>query len=123
MTQCSSAASQHAASVTMTQLTLELGVSRSFAPCCSVVEADESEEDEEELGGLFRVSRPQTSKRFKANAVDCSRFNPDTSHNWDLEEVGLCLIIIYNNSNDNHSLILCEIKLKTVKRLNVSPRC
>ncbi|XP_018522026.1 LOW QUALITY PROTEIN: ribosome biogenesis protein BMS1 homolog [Lates calcarifer] len=53
----------------------------------SVVEADDSEEDKEELGGLFRVSRPQKSKKFKANAVDCSRFIPDTSHNWDLEEM------------------------------------
>uniref|UniRef100_A0A4W6FIE0 BMS1 ribosome biogenesis factor n=1 Tax=Lates calcarifer TaxID=8187 RepID=A0A4W6FIE0_LATCA len=52
-------------------------------------EADDSEEDKEELGGLFRVSRPQKSKKFKANAVDCSRFIPDTSHNWDLEEVML----------------------------------
>ncbi|XP_040922941.1 ribosome biogenesis protein BMS1 homolog isoform X2 [Toxotes jaculatrix] len=54
----------------------------------SVVEAGDSEdEEEEELGGLFRVSRPQNSKKFKANAVDCSRFNPDTSHDWDLEEM------------------------------------
>ncbi|XP_070783077.1 ribosome biogenesis protein BMS1 homolog [Enoplosus armatus] len=52
----------------------------------SVVEAGDSEE-EEELGGLFRVSRPQTSKRFQANALDCSRFDPDSSHNWDLEEM------------------------------------
>lgn len=52
-----------------------------------VVEAEDSEEDEEELGGLFRVNRPQSGKRFKANAVDSSRFNPDASHNWDLEEV------------------------------------
>ncbi|XP_023126979.2 ribosome biogenesis protein BMS1 homolog [Amphiprion ocellaris] len=55
----------------------------------SVVEADDSEEEEEEeeLGGLFRVSRPQKSKKFQANARDCSRFNPDSSHNWDLEEM------------------------------------
>lgn len=46
---------------------------------------DESEEEGEELGGLFRVSRPQNSR--KANGLDCSRFNPDTSHNQDLEEV------------------------------------
>uniref|UniRef100_A0A665TS47 BMS1 ribosome biogenesis factor n=1 Tax=Echeneis naucrates TaxID=173247 RepID=A0A665TS47_ECHNA len=53
----------------------------------SVVEADDSEEVEEELGGLFRVSHPQKKKRVIANYVDCSRFNPDTSHNWDLEEM------------------------------------
>lgn len=53
----------------------------------SVVEAEDSGDEEEELGGLFRVSRPQSSKKFQANALDCSRFNPDTSHNWDLEEM------------------------------------
>uniref|UniRef100_A0A7N6A2D3 Bms1-type G domain-containing protein n=1 Tax=Anabas testudineus TaxID=64144 RepID=A0A7N6A2D3_ANATE len=54
----------------------------------SVVEVDDSEdEDEKELGGIFRVSRPQKSKKFQANALDCSRFNPDNSHNWDLEEM------------------------------------
>ncbi|XP_041829194.1 ribosome biogenesis protein BMS1 homolog isoform X2 [Melanotaenia boesemani] len=53
----------------------------------SVVEADDSEDEEEELGGLFRVSRPQKSKRSQWNAVDCSRFIPDTSHNWDTEEM------------------------------------
>lgn len=52
-----------------------------------VVEADDSEDEDEELGGLFRVSRPQNSRKFQANAPDCSRFNPDTSRNWDLEEV------------------------------------
>ncbi|KAM8729636.1 ribosome biogenesis protein BMS1 homolog isoform 1-T4 [Acanthopagrus schlegelii] len=53
----------------------------------SVVEADDEAGEEEELGGLFRVSRPQNSKKFQANAFDCSRFHPDTSHNWDLEEM------------------------------------
>ncbi|KAM4524339.1 ribosome biogenesis protein BMS1 homolog isoform 2-T3 [Odontesthes bonariensis] len=53
----------------------------------SVAGADDSEDEEEELGGLFRVSRPQKSKRFQADALDCSRFNPDTPHNWDLEEM------------------------------------
>uniref|UniRef100_A0A665TUP6 BMS1 ribosome biogenesis factor n=1 Tax=Echeneis naucrates TaxID=173247 RepID=A0A665TUP6_ECHNA len=52
-----------------------------------IVSADDSEEVEEELGGLFRVSHPQKKKRVIANYVDCSRFNPDTSHNWDLEEM------------------------------------
>ncbi|XP_034049597.1 ribosome biogenesis protein BMS1 homolog isoform X1 [Thalassophryne amazonica] len=47
----------------------------------------ESEGDEEELGGLFRVSRPQNSKKVQANALDCSRFKPDSCHNWDQEEV------------------------------------
>lgn len=58
----------------------------------SVVEADDEAGEEEELGGLFRVSRPQNSKKFQANAFDCSRFHPDTSHNWDLEEVVLLVL-------------------------------
>ncbi|XP_030019467.1 ribosome biogenesis protein BMS1 homolog isoform X2 [Sphaeramia orbicularis] len=54
----------------------------------SVVAADDSEEEEEEeLGGLFRVSRPQKSKKTQANALDCSHFKADLSHNWDLEEM------------------------------------
>ncbi|XP_062298363.1 ribosome biogenesis protein BMS1 homolog isoform X2 [Scomber scombrus] len=53
----------------------------------SVVAGDEEDEDEEELGGLFRVSRPQKSKKFQANSLDCSRFDPDASHDWDLEEM------------------------------------
>uniref|UniRef100_A0A671V0Q9 BMS1 ribosome biogenesis factor n=1 Tax=Sparus aurata TaxID=8175 RepID=A0A671V0Q9_SPAAU len=52
-----------------------------------VVEAENGAGEEEELGGLFRVSRPQNSKKVQANAFDCSRFHPDTSHNWDLEEM------------------------------------
>ncbi|KAM4525831.1 ribosome biogenesis protein BMS1 homolog [Fundulus diaphanus] len=53
----------------------------------SVVEAQESEEEEEELGGLFRVSRPQQSKKVQANTLDCSHFHPDTFHDWDVEEM------------------------------------
>uniref|UniRef100_A0A8C4H5U8 Bms1-type G domain-containing protein n=1 Tax=Dicentrarchus labrax TaxID=13489 RepID=A0A8C4H5U8_DICLA len=53
----------------------------------SVVEASDSEDEDKELGGLFRVSRPHNSTKFQANALDCSRFNPDTFHDWDLEEM------------------------------------
>lgn len=60
----------------------------SCCPLCFAVRADEeAEEDEEDLGGLFRVSRPHMRKRLQANAMDCSRFSPDTYHNWDSEEV------------------------------------
>uniref|UniRef100_A0A8C7FEE9 BMS1 ribosome biogenesis factor n=1 Tax=Oncorhynchus kisutch TaxID=8019 RepID=A0A8C7FEE9_ONCKI len=44
-------------------------------------------EDEEELGGLFRVSRPEKGKKHRADGVDCSRFDPDAARNWDLEEM------------------------------------
>ncbi|KAM4715024.1 LOW QUALITY PROTEIN: ribosome biogenesis protein BMS1 homolog [Anableps anableps] len=53
----------------------------------SVVEVQECEEEEEELGGLFRVSRPQKNKKVQANALDCSRFHPDASHDWDVREM------------------------------------
>lgn len=53
----------------------------------SVVEEEEENSEEEELGGLFRVSRPEKSKKLRADAVDCSRFQPDASHDWDQEEV------------------------------------
>lgn len=52
-----------------------------------VEEEEENAEEEEELGGLFRVSRPEKSKKVRADAVDCSRFQPDASHDWDQEEV------------------------------------
>ncbi|XP_053496000.1 ribosome biogenesis protein BMS1 homolog isoform X1 [Ictalurus furcatus] len=54
----------------------------------TVVEEEEEENsEEEELGGLFRVSRPENSKKLRADAVDCSRFQPDASHDWDQEEM------------------------------------
>ncbi|KAK2876347.1 hypothetical protein Q8A67_020443 [Cirrhinus molitorella] len=50
-------------------------------------EAEEDSNDEEELGGLFKVSRPEKSKKLHADALDCSRFQPDSSHDWDQEEM------------------------------------
>ncbi|MCJ8738552.1 hypothetical protein PDJAM_G00037160 [Pangasius djambal] len=52
-----------------------------------VEEEEEANSEEEELGGLFRVSRPEKSKKVRADAVDCSRFQPDASHDWDQEEM------------------------------------
>lgn len=52
-----------------------------------VEEEEEANSQEEELGGLFRVSRPEKSKKVRADGVDCSRFQPDASHDWDQEEV------------------------------------
>ncbi|XP_050980715.1 ribosome biogenesis protein BMS1 homolog [Labeo rohita] len=48
---------------------------------------EEDSNDEEELGGLFKVSRPEKSKKVRADAMDCSRFQPDSSHDWDQEEM------------------------------------
>uniref|UniRef100_A0A672M718 Ribosome biogenesis protein BMS1 homolog n=1 Tax=Sinocyclocheilus grahami TaxID=75366 RepID=A0A672M718_SINGR len=56
--------------------------------CLSVAEEEEEDSnDEEELGGLFKVSRPERSKKVRADAMDCSRFQPDSSHDWDQEEM------------------------------------
>lgn len=65
---------------------------------CSVVVAEEEEDskdEDEELGGLFKVSRPEKSKRVRADALDCSRFQPDSNHDWDHEEVKTKYIFIY----------------------------
>ncbi|XP_077594861.1 ribosome biogenesis protein BMS1 homolog [Stigmatopora nigra] len=50
-------------------------------------ECNNNDCDEEELGGLFRVNRPQKSRSFQTNSLDCSHFEPDSSHNWDLDEM------------------------------------
>uniref|UniRef100_A0A8C2AJA4 BMS1 ribosome biogenesis factor n=1 Tax=Cyprinus carpio TaxID=7962 RepID=A0A8C2AJA4_CYPCA len=50
-------------------------------------EEEEDSNDEEELGGLFKVNRPERSKKVRADAMDCSRFHPDSSHDWDQEEM------------------------------------
>ncbi|KAL0984596.1 hypothetical protein UPYG_G00143730 [Umbra pygmaea] len=53
----------------------------------TVAEDDSNAEDEEELGGLFRVSRPEKSKRHRTDGLDCSRSEPEETHNWDLDEM------------------------------------
>uniref|UniRef100_A0A8C0UJ65 BMS1 ribosome biosis factor n=1 Tax=Cyanistes caeruleus TaxID=156563 RepID=A0A8C0UJ65_CYACU len=50
-------------------------------------EDQESEDADDELGGLFRVSRPDTASKQKANALDCSKFLVEKPQDWDLEEV------------------------------------
>lgn len=82
-------------------------------PYFAVVEADDSGEDEEEeLGGLFRVSRAQKSKKVQADALDCSHFTPDASHNWDLEEVQYFLT---KAADQAASLLLISEEIKDYK--------
>ncbi|XP_056627798.1 ribosome biogenesis protein BMS1 homolog [Triplophysa dalaica] len=50
-------------------------------------EEEDSKDEEDELGGLFKVSRPEKNKRVGADALDCSRFQPDSNHDWDQEEM------------------------------------
>ncbi|MGH0164922.1 UNVERIFIED_CONTAM: hypothetical protein FKN15_076902 [Acipenser sinensis] len=53
--------------------------------------AEEEEEEEEsgrgELGGLFHMSRPESEKRRQADGLDCSHYPPDTTRDWDQQEV------------------------------------
>ncbi|NXL34949.1 BMS1 protein, partial [Glaucidium brasilianum] len=50
-------------------------------------EDHESEDAGGELGGLFRVSRPDKASKQKANALDCSKFLVEKLQDWNLEEV------------------------------------
>lgn len=50
-------------------------------------EDQESEDADDELGGLFRVSRPDKASKQKADALECSKFLIEKPQDWDLEEV------------------------------------
>lgn len=50
-------------------------------------EDQENEDAGDELGGLFRVSRPDKASKQNANALDCSKFLIEKPQDWDLEEV------------------------------------
>ena len=54
-------------------------------------EEKDGEEEEEELGGLFKVIKKAAAKgksqRYNANLMDCSCFNVEMSHDWEIEEV------------------------------------
>ncbi|XP_021107272.1 ribosome biogenesis protein BMS1 homolog isoform X2 [Heterocephalus glaber] len=48
---------------------------------------DDDRDGQEELGGLFHIRQPDGGCKYKADALDCSRFPVQAPHNWDLEEV------------------------------------
>ncbi|KAJ7984632.1 hypothetical protein DPEC_G00356780 [Dallia pectoralis] len=52
----------------------------------TVAEDGSDGDDDEELGGLFRVSRPEKGKKHRADGMDSSRFDPKEAHDWELEE-------------------------------------
>uniref|UniRef100_H2ZWM2 BMS1 ribosome biosis factor n=1 Tax=Latimeria chalumnae TaxID=7897 RepID=H2ZWM2_LATCH len=52
-----------------------------------IAEKDDDEEGGLELGGLFRVSRPNKESKCKASALDCSKFPVESLQDWNLEEV------------------------------------
>lgn len=61
--------------------------------------AEDNEEDgdaKEELGGLFRVSQPARECKYKADSLDCSRFHLEVPHDWDLEEVRLNMVSVFD---------------------------
>ncbi|XP_072851145.2 ribosome biogenesis protein BMS1 homolog [Pogona vitticeps] len=53
----------------------------------TVAEDEENEPQEDELGGLFHVSRPDKESKRKADALDCSKFHVEAPQDWDLDEV------------------------------------
>ncbi|XP_044276247.1 ribosome biogenesis protein BMS1 homolog [Varanus komodoensis] len=53
----------------------------------TVAEDEEKEEENEELGGLFRVNRPSKESKRKADALDCSKFPVESPQDWDFDEV------------------------------------
>ncbi|KFO23277.1 Ribosome biogenesis protein BMS1 like protein [Fukomys damarensis] len=48
---------------------------------------DDDGDTQEELGGLFHIRKPNGGSKYKADALDCSRFPVETPHNWKLKEV------------------------------------
>uniref|UniRef100_A0A8B9L5Y6 BMS1 ribosome biogenesis factor n=1 Tax=Astyanax mexicanus TaxID=7994 RepID=A0A8B9L5Y6_ASTMX len=73
-------------------------------------EEDAQNKEDEELGGLFRVTRPEKNKKVRADAVDCSRFHPDAGHDWEDEEVINMAYLIY------YIIILYTKKNKRLER-------
>ncbi|XP_070608089.1 ribosome biogenesis protein BMS1 homolog [Erythrolamprus reginae] len=53
----------------------------------AVAEDEEEEEGDVELGGLFRVSRPDKESKRKVDALDCSKFLTEAPQDWDSDEV------------------------------------
>ncbi|XP_029465344.1 ribosome biogenesis protein BMS1 homolog isoform X2 [Rhinatrema bivittatum] len=54
----------------------------------TVTEKEEEKDDSDnELGGLFHVSRPDAESKRSLNALDCSKFPVQNPQDWDLEEV------------------------------------
>lgn len=54
----------------------------------AVMESEEPEEDnKEELGGLFHVSRPDKESKRASNALDCSKFAVESPQDWDDDEI------------------------------------
>lgn len=63
----------------------------SFCDLADETPEEEDKDDEDELGGLFRILKNKSEKnksdRATVNKVDCSKFEEVSKHDWDLEEV------------------------------------
>ncbi|KAM3912966.1 ribosome biogenesis protein BMS1 homolog [Leptodactylus fuscus] len=59
----------------------------------TVVENEEEEGDDNEdvLGGLFHVSRPDKESKRASNALDCSKFAVEGLRDWDDDEIMDCI--------------------------------
>ncbi|NP_001184133.1 ribosome biogenesis protein BMS1 homolog [Xenopus tropicalis] len=62
-----------------------------YGTVAEVQDDKEDENDEEQIGGLFHVSRPDKESRQAANSVDCSKFLVDNPQDWDNTEVMDCI--------------------------------
>ncbi|XP_075697838.1 ribosome biogenesis protein BMS1 homolog [Rhinoderma darwinii] len=52
---------------------------------------EDDDDNEEKLGGLFHVSRPDKESKRASNALDCSKFTVESLQDWDDEEVMDCI--------------------------------
>uniref|UniRef100_A0A4W3IJU4 BMS1 ribosome biogenesis factor n=1 Tax=Callorhinchus milii TaxID=7868 RepID=A0A4W3IJU4_CALMI len=57
----------------------------------AVAEENEDSDEEDILGGLFRVTRSDRDSRQRANGLDSSKFLVEKPQDWDLEEVMNCI--------------------------------
>ncbi len=68
-----------------------------FTTICLAVEEVDSDDDKDEIGGLFKVvkkTKRNEEKKSLLNGRDCSLFLPENIGAWeaDMEEVVLCLM-------------------------------
>ena len=61
---------------------------------------DDKQDNDDELGGLFRVLQSKSEKhktdRATINKTDCSKFELTSKHDWEIEDVSLNFQEYYN---------------------------
>lgn len=48
---------------------------------------DEADENDTNVGGLFKIARKKEDSRTSNNGLDCSRYPAESAQDWDFEEV------------------------------------